>query len=81
MEFCEKKQDLSCSEDYTFKMFCSDTNFSDGCTYNEYDPDYRCTNKLSFSKVFKEEQSGPYSRCFNIESDGDKLAGCFTSKC
>ena len=25
MEFCEKKQDLSCSEDYTFKMFCSDT--------------------------------------------------------
>ena len=67
-EFCSDKNDMSCSEDYTFKMYCKKGSMSDACYINEYDSDFNCENKLSGYKNFSFEKFGVYSRCFEVES-------------
>ena len=39
---------------------------SDNCYFKEYLEEFKCGNKNSFQKYLQEEETGAYSRCFQV---------------
>jgi len=80
-EFCITTKSNNCSYDHKSKLQCSSSSFSDRCHLNEYIEEFRCQNTIDFSITVIDEEPGPYSRCFEVNSKDVDSAGCFKSKC
>lgn len=80
-EFCENEGELNCSGDYKTKGFCIETPHSTGCFYTELFSDLECTTRYTLSETALFEESGAFSRCFDVLMDEKKSAGCFISEC
>ena len=81
-EFCSRRNTLSCSADYTSKVACLRSSFSDGCLVNEYQANLNCNVDYSLLSTSPYEVKGAFSRCFNTGSGvSSGSAGCYQAAC
>jgi len=80
-EFCSTEGKTGCSTDYGAKTICYQSQFSNGCLYNEHVRNYACANSYDFSYSSRFETPGPQSRCFEAKINNVQNANCFKAVC
>lgn len=71
-----------CSEDFTSKLYCLQTDFTDNCYIKEYMSNYMCNEaNPDFAQTSLYEVQGQKSRCFVTNFSGKTVPGCYPTSC
>lgn len=80
-EFCTQKSELSCSKDYTSKLYCLTSDFSGGCSIREYSSGMVCNSIGKNTVTSISESFGVNSRCFDVKVGDQSTVGCYKATC
>lgn len=80
-EYCQVKDTLSCSSDFTSKLLCQSSIFSDTCLINEHISGMICNSQTHKIETSFYETFGKNSRCFKTSLGDTPSLGCYPSSC
>lgn len=80
-EYCSTVGQSTCTSDFMSKSICTGSSLTDQCPIRNWYSAGLCTDSLNLAITAKYEQSGAFSRCFDVILAGAKTSGCYLATC